>query len=309
MRLHENEKLFKNIVELTALKENISSEIIEKDYYVILALKKLYEYDSNIVFVGGTALAKCFNIIKRFSEDIDLSVKHDSKKGAQKQTHKIIENIKTNWAWNIEDENKIFQDFKVIFLNYSMDNTKNDFKVEKRIRLELLTFLNPFPIVEKKISPYVMKYLTDAELEEYDIKEIIVKTQEPYRTLFEKILLQKELYQGFLDNNEERDDQIRRARDFYDIHKIWEYYNKRFPFTKEQMLEMLESRNLNRKNRLKIDLNNLSKNKLYDMYIKRNIKKQLEVNDKTKLTIRDLDCDSIEKSLKEIDIVLSQYNK
>jgi hypothetical protein len=56
-------------------------------------------------------------------------------------------------------------------------------------------------------------------------------------------------------------------------------------------------------------LNNLSKNKLYDMYIKRNIKKQLEVNDKTKLTIRDLDCDSIEKSLKEIDIVLSQYNK
>jgi hypothetical protein len=33
-------------------------------------------------------------------------------------------------------------------------------------------------------------------------------------------LLQKELYQGFLNNKEEKDDQIRRARDFYDIHKI-----------------------------------------------------------------------------------------
>ena len=94
MRLHENEKLFKNIVELTALKENISSEIIEKDYYVILALKKLYEYDSNIVFVGGTALAKCFNIIKRFSEDIDLSVKHDSKKGLKNKRIKLLKILK-----------------------------------------------------------------------------------------------------------------------------------------------------------------------------------------------------------------------
>lgn len=72
------------------------------------------------------------------------------KKGAQKQTHKIIEDIKTHWAWNIEDETKIFQDFKVIFLNYGADDNKDDFKVENRIRLELLTFLDPFPIVEKK---------------------------------------------------------------------------------------------------------------------------------------------------------------
>lgn len=84
MRLHENEKLFKDIIELTASKENISTEIIEKDYYVILALKILYEYDNDIVFIGGTALAKCFDIIKRFSEDIDLSVKHNSKKRGPK---------------------------------------------------------------------------------------------------------------------------------------------------------------------------------------------------------------------------------
>jgi 3-methyladenine DNA glycosylase AlkC len=75
------------------------------------------------------------------------------------------------------------------------------------------------------------------------------------------------------------------------------------------MLEMLESRSINRKNRVKIDLNNLSKDKLHDMYIKRSIRKQLEDIDKTKLTIRDLNCDEIEKPLKEIDFVLSQYNK
>ena len=36
------------------------------------------------------------------------------------------------------------------------------------------------------------------KIKEYEIKEITVKTQEPYRTLFEKILLQKKLYQDFL---------------------------------------------------------------------------------------------------------------
>jgi hypothetical protein len=37
------------------------------------------------------------------------------------------------------------------------------------------------------------------------------------------------------------------------------------------------------------------------MFLKRNIRMQLEEADKKKLSIRDLDCDDIETSLKEID--------
>jgi hypothetical protein len=40
---------------------------------------------------------------------------------------------------------------------------------------------------------------------------------------------------------------------------------------------------------------------LLDMFTKRNIRKQLEDVDKKKLSIRDLNCDDIETSLKEID--------
>ena len=59
-----------------------------------------------------------------------------------------------------------------------------------------------------------MKYMTKEEIEKYDINEVNVKTQEPYRTLFEKVMLQKELYYDYLEKQEKEDDQIRRARDF-----------------------------------------------------------------------------------------------
>ena len=114
----------------------------------------------------------------------------------------------------------------------------------------------------------------------------------------------KELYGEFLETNEEDDDQIRRARDFYDIHKIWEYYDKKLPFDEKMMIEILNSRN---KNKHKVEFDNLNDYKLSEIYIKRDIKKQLEQRDKKKLSIRDLNCDDIEKSLQEIDCALSQY--
>ncbi len=50
---------------------------IEKDFWVCWLLKELFtsaEFDGWLVFKGGTSLSKCFNLIQRFSEDIDLAV-------------------------------------------------------------------------------------------------------------------------------------------------------------------------------------------------------------------------------------------
>ena len=49
--------------------------IIEKDYYVTLVLKEIATRNPDIVFKGGTSLSKCYKIIDRFSEDIDLNIK------------------------------------------------------------------------------------------------------------------------------------------------------------------------------------------------------------------------------------------
>lgn len=58
-----------------AVKKGFSKAIVEKDFWVCLILDYLFTksiYKDKIVFKGGTSLSKGFNIINRFSEDIDL---------------------------------------------------------------------------------------------------------------------------------------------------------------------------------------------------------------------------------------------
>jgi len=46
--------------------------IIEKDYYVTEALRIIAGAGGKVIFKGGTSLAKGWNLIQRFSEDIDI---------------------------------------------------------------------------------------------------------------------------------------------------------------------------------------------------------------------------------------------
>ena len=76
MILHENKILFRQAVQFTADQMKIPAIYVEKDYWVTYALFTIFnnEIGKDTVFKGGTALSKCYNIIERFSEDIDLVV-------------------------------------------------------------------------------------------------------------------------------------------------------------------------------------------------------------------------------------------
>lgn len=76
MKLHLNKELFKDAVIITANKLNIPPEFVEKDYWVTFSLYHIFnnEIGRDTIFKGGTALSKCYNLIDRFSEDIDLVV-------------------------------------------------------------------------------------------------------------------------------------------------------------------------------------------------------------------------------------------
>ena len=99
MNLHLNIKLFQDAVRVTAQQMNIPPEFVEKDYWVTYALFTIFnnEIGKDTVFKGGTALSKCYNMIERFSEDIDLVVlrregETDSKlKSKLKEVSTIVE--------------------------------------------------------------------------------------------------------------------------------------------------------------------------------------------------------------------------
>ena len=67
----EREALFRN----TAGKMGISEAVIEKDFRVCYILDYLFHrctWRNRLAFKGGTSLSKTYDLIERFSEDIDL---------------------------------------------------------------------------------------------------------------------------------------------------------------------------------------------------------------------------------------------
>ncbi len=101
MKLHTNKKLFQDAIIATAQRQGIKEIFIEKDYWVTLILKEVFKNDigKETVFKGGTALSKCNNLIKRFSEDIDLVILRNEKESGNqlkkklKTISKCVENI------------------------------------------------------------------------------------------------------------------------------------------------------------------------------------------------------------------------
>ena len=73
MYLHNDRDLFEEVINETNAQTGIVQSIIEKDYYVTMILKLLAKSYPDTVFKGGTALSKCFHLIDRFSEDIDIT--------------------------------------------------------------------------------------------------------------------------------------------------------------------------------------------------------------------------------------------
>jgi predicted nucleotidyltransferase component of viral defense system len=76
--LSKNERglFFKIAIEI----KKIPLEIIEKDYWVVWVLERLFSLEKlrpYLTFKGGTSLSKIYGLIDRFSEDIDLSIEKD----------------------------------------------------------------------------------------------------------------------------------------------------------------------------------------------------------------------------------------
>jgi len=65
------------VFKLAAGRKGLPESSIEKDFWVCWVLDRLFkdpELSKILLFKGGTTLSKCFGLIERFSEDIDLIV-------------------------------------------------------------------------------------------------------------------------------------------------------------------------------------------------------------------------------------------
>ena len=67
------------VINQVAEATNYHPDIIEKDWWVTQVLRAVFSlpYAEHLSFKGGTSLSKCWHLIERFSEDVDIAVSRD----------------------------------------------------------------------------------------------------------------------------------------------------------------------------------------------------------------------------------------
>ncbi|HAN79690.1 MAG TPA: hypothetical protein DCQ31_18975 [Bacteroidales bacterium] len=228
MILHENESLFMNAIRVTAQQMDIKPVYIEKDYWVTYALYTIFRNNigNECVFKGGTALSKCFNLIDRFSEDIDLVILRNTGetdnnlKTKLKQVGKIIESALPEIE--IPDITRKMGMNRKTAHSYTKMFSGDYGQIRDIIVLEA-TWLGYYePYTTKFIQSFVGEMMlknNQAEIAEtHNLMPFEVKALEPTRTICEKIMS----LVRFSYSENPIYELKKKIRHSYDLHKLLE---------------------------------------------------------------------------------------
>lgn len=197
MNLHVNKDLFKTIILQTEQASRLTSDIIEKDYYVTFILKELsLRQNENHAFLkGGTALYKAIRGIRRFSEDIDLTVSVDGLTG--NKARKRLEASVYNYALILDKKDVAHKEGKgSITAVYRYETAFNDLSMDKlqrfeKILIEATSFTVSEPTTEYIVAPLLYDLTTEKNKEilenQYNIKPFSVKTITLERIFIDKL--------------------------------------------------------------------------------------------------------------------------
>lgn len=161
MKYLHNHEDFKYFIIETAHQVNLSEFIVEKDYWVTYLLKNLVksEFANEFVFKGGTCLSKAYNLIERFSEDIDLLMLETEKTQSKTQKEKRLVALREyingldDLTYTTGNRSALYAAFRFCFPTTSTNITGS---VGKEILLEPGFRGGTVPEIEKKtITSYV----------------------------------------------------------------------------------------------------------------------------------------------------------
>lgn len=155
--LHEDREQFLQALRLTYKQTRQMMQIIEKDYYVTVLLKLLAEKIPFIVFKGGTSLSKCHKVIRRFSEDIDLTIDVSLSQGQKKKVKKAILDSAEELGMVIEnvDETRSRRDYNRYVVAYDSVLASSSSVVKSAVLLETSYTAVSFPTVLLPVYSYV----------------------------------------------------------------------------------------------------------------------------------------------------------
>jgi len=219
---------------------NLPSAAIEKDWWVVRTLELVFASSiaPHTVFKGGTSLSKAWNIIDRFSEDIDLALDRrflGMEKPDSEMSGSQVSKLRKLSAKFITE--KYFPELAELFkaaglkVDIKLGEIKTDDQDPLIIEIYYDTLTDPIPYLKPRvlidigsrslIEPFNERSFTSMIGEKYKGKafadnNIIIPSVNPQRTFLEKIFLLHEEFQLPIEKIKVE----RKSRHLYDIEKL-----------------------------------------------------------------------------------------
>ena len=185
--------LFRNTAQQTGLHE----AIIEKDFWVCLTLDHLFHHSpwkAAFTFKGGTSLSKCYGLIQRFSEDIDLSV--DTRGCSRTQNDKRLERAAKKYVSLPRDATQGKTNRSEVIAVYTYDpitafDADDALQRFGKLKVEATSFTISEPVDSLEISAMLYNLATEEQkkiLETvYDVKPFFIQTITLERIFVDKL--------------------------------------------------------------------------------------------------------------------------
>lgn len=223
MNLHQDVKLFSNTLRAASQHFDINLEFVEKDYWITWVLRRLAnsKYVNESVFKGGTSLSKGYNMIERFSEDVDIAIiNNNDKTGNEMKT--IIRTIEKEITSDlkelqIEGVTSKGSRFRKSVFEYGTTEKGN---ANNKLIVEINSFANPFPFQELTIQSMICDFLmqtgNEKYIEQYNLQSFQVNVLSKEQTLLEKMvsLIRFSFETNVVESISEK------IRHFYDLHYL-----------------------------------------------------------------------------------------
>lgn len=219
MKLHEDKERFAAAVIEASRALNIHESLLEKDYFVIFLLSELNKRIPGLLFKGGTSLSHAYHAIKRFSEDLDLSLDCDH----FGRNHNIAANraiIETcdDLGLRIINRDEVKAHSHGSFNRYYIEYPKTTGfeSIKPYVQIEMAFYQRAYPQETKRVNSLVGDWLMGIgalkAVEEYGLSPFEVCVQRIDRTFVDKVFALADYYI--------RGEYTRNSRHIYDLFYI-----------------------------------------------------------------------------------------
>lgn len=223
MKLHEDENAFRVLIEEIHNRTGFRSDVLEKDYYVVLILSELAEKQRDglpAYFKGGTALYKALRSTNRFSEDIDLSV--DTRGCTNTQSNKRLENATKKYTSLIRDKEQGKTNRSEVIAVYTYTpvvgyDANDSLQRFGKLKIEATSFTISEPVTSLSISPMLYDLATGEQKEilesQYGVKPFDVQTITKERIFIDKLFAAE----AYVRKSEDPHRAFEAAKHIYDL--------------------------------------------------------------------------------------------